>query len=97
MSSSGMAAGEMRSILVAIAIVMASACNQSTAPAEAPPPSGTLVADSATDTPATTSSSFTDRVWLRADAGSAPAAMQVYLSDGTLISDSCFETYDLSS
>ena len=94
--SSGMAAGEMRSILVAIAIVPTGACDRSTAPG-APPPSGTLVADSATDTPATTSSSFTDRVWLRADAGSAPAAMQVYLSDGTLISDSCFETYRLSS
>ena len=95
--SSGMAAGEMRSILVAIAIVMASACNQSTAPAEAPPPSATPVADSATDTPPRTTPSFTDRVWLRADAGSAPGAMQVYLSDGTLISDSCFETYRLSS
>ena len=95
--SSGMAAGEMRSILVAIAIVMASACNQSTAPAEAPPPSATPVADSATDTPPPTTPSFTDRVWLRADAGSAPGAMQVYLSDGTLISDSCFETYRLSS
>jgi len=95
--SSGMAAGEMRSILVAIAIVMASACNQSTAPAEAPPPSATPVADSATDTPPPTTPSFTDRAWLRADAGSAPGAMQVYLSDGTLISDSCFETYRLSS
>ena len=95
--SSGMAAGEMRSILVAIAIVMASACNQSTAPAEAPPLSATPVADSTTDTPPPPTPSFTDRVWLRADAGSAPAAMQVYLSDGTLISDSCFETYDLSS
>jgi len=95
--SSGMAAGEMRSILVAIAIVMASACNQSTAPAEAPPPSATPVADSATDTPPPPTPSFTDRVWLRADAGSAPGAMQVYLSDGTLISDSCFETYRLSS
>ena len=95
--SSGMAAGEMRSILVAIAIVMASACNQSTAPAEAPPPSATPVADSATDTPLPPTPSFTDRVWLRADAGSAPGAMQVYLSDGTLISDSCFETYRLSS
>ena len=96
-SRSGMAGSEMRTVLVAIAIVMTGACDRSTAPAEAPPPSATPVADSATDTPATPTPSFTDRVWLRADAGSAPGAMQVYLSDGTLISDSCFETYRLSS
>ena len=87
----------MRAVLVAIAIVMTGACDRSTAPAEAPPPSATPVADSAMDTPATPTPSFTDRVWLRADAGSAPGAMQVYLSDGTLISDSCFETYRLSN
>ena len=87
----------MRAALVAIAIVMTGACDRSTAPAEAPAPSATPVADSATDTPATPTPSFTDRVWLRADTGSAPGAMQVYLSDGTLISDSCFETYRLSS
>ena len=96
-SRSGMAGSDMRAILVAIAIVMTGACDRSTAPAEAPAPSATPVADSATDTPATPTPSFTDRVWLRADAGSAPGAMQVYLSDGTLISDSCFETYRLSS
>ena len=95
--SSGMAGGEMRSIFVAIAIIMTSACDRSTAPAEAPAPAATPVADSATDTPAPPTPSFTDRVWLRADAGSAPGAMQVYLSDGTLISDSCFETYRLSN
>ena len=87
----------MRAVVVAIAIVMTGACDRSTAPAEAPCHRPRAVADSATDTPATTTPSFTDRVWLRADAGSAPGAMQVYLSDGTLISDSCFETYRLSS
>jgi hypothetical protein len=92
---SGMAESEMRSILVAIAILTASACDRSTAPA--PAPSALPIADSAMNTPATPTPSFTDRVWLRADAGSAPGAMQVYLSDGTLISDSCFETYRLSS
>ena len=96
-SRTGTAGSEVRVLLVAIAIVMTGACDRSTAPAEAQPPSATPVADSATDTPATPTPSFTDRVWLRADAGSAPGAMQVDLSDGTLISDSCFETYRLSS
>jgi hypothetical protein len=95
--SSGMAGREMQTVLVAIAILTTSACDRGTAPAEAPVPSATPVADSATDTPATSTPSFTDRVWLRTDAGSAPGAMQLYLSDGTLLSDSCFETYRLSS
>ena len=95
--SSGMAGRDMRAVVVAIAIVMTGACDRSTAPAEAPLPSVMPVADSARDTPATTTPSFTGRVWLRAGAGSAPGAMQVYLSNGTLISDSCFETYRLSS
>jgi hypothetical protein len=95
--SSGMAGSGMPVVLVAVAIVITGACERSTAPAEAPPPSATPVADSATNTPATPTPSFTDRVWLRADAGSAPGAMQVYLSDRTLIADSCFETYRLSS
>ena len=88
-SRSGMAGREMRTILVAIATVTTAACDRSTAPAEAPLPSVMPVADSARDTPATTTPSFTGRVWLRADAGSAPGAMQVSLSNGTLISNSC--------
>ena len=91
------AGSEMLAVLVAIAILTASACDRSMPPAEAPPPSATPGADSATDMSAAPMPSFTDRVWLRADAGSAPGAMQVYLSDGTLIADSCFETYRLSS
>jgi len=42
-----------------------------------------------------TTAALTDRVWLRADTA-APGAIQVFLGNGTLISDSCFETYRLS-
>lgn len=42
--------------------------------------------------------SLTDRVWVRADdASDLPGSMQLFLSDGTLVSDSCWETYRLSS
>ena len=38
-----------------------------------------------------------NRVWVRADADSAlPGPMQIFLEDGTLVSDSCWETYRLS-
>ena len=38
-----------------------------------------------------------NKVWIRADADAAqPGPMQIFLGDGTLVSDSCWETYRLS-
>lgn len=38
-----------------------------------------------------------NKVWIRADAdASLPGPMQIFLGDGTLVSDSCWETYRLS-
>jgi hypothetical protein len=38
-----------------------------------------------------------NKVWVRADAdASLPGPMQIFLGDGTLVSDSCWETYRLS-
>jgi len=37
-------------------------------------------------------------VWVRAEADTGlPGKMQIFLSDGTLVSDSCWETYRLSN
>lgn len=41
-------------------------------------------------------SGLTDRVWVKADDAGLPGAMKVFLSDGTLIQDSCWETHRLS-
>ena len=87
----------MRSFVVAIAFLVTGACDRSAAPAGTAEPSSAPAVAPATESQATSTPSFTDRVWLRADPGSAPGAMQSFLSDGTLISDSCFETYRLSS
>ena len=97
--SSGMPARQpMRSVIVAIAVLVTGACDRSAAPAgTAAEPSSAPAIAPATESQATSTQSFTDRVWLRADAGSAPGTMQIFLSDGTLIADSCFETYRLSS
>ncbi len=39
-----------------------------------------------------------NRVWVRSDDESGmPGSMQIFLSDGTLVSDSCWETYRLSN
>lgn len=40
-------------------------------------------------------SPLTDRVWMRSDSTGMPGAMRVFLSDGTLLLDSCWETYRL--
>ncbi|HEV7291818.1 MAG TPA: hypothetical protein VGN79_05805 [Devosia sp.] len=38
-----------------------------------------------------------NKVWVRAEASdSLPGTMQIFLEDGTLVSDSCWETYRLS-
>ncbi len=38
-----------------------------------------------------------NKVWVRSDADPAlPGPMQIFLEDGTLVSDSCWETYRLS-
>jgi hypothetical protein len=38
-----------------------------------------------------------NKVWVRSDADeSLPGPMQIFLADGTLVSDSCWETYRLS-
>jgi hypothetical protein len=38
-----------------------------------------------------------DRVWVSTDETGLPGVMRIFLSDGTLVSNSCWETYRLSS
>jgi hypothetical protein len=41
---------------------------------------------------------FTDRVWTRVgDSDDLPGVIRIFLSDGTLVQDSCWETHRLSS
>lgn len=37
-----------------------------------------------------------DRVWARSDSTGLPGVMRIFLSDGTLVMDSCWETYQLA-
>jgi hypothetical protein len=59
-----------------------------------------LAEDSTTETPATSSPakrSFTNRVWVKTETGDLPGVMKIFLSDGTLVQDSCWETHRLST
>jgi hypothetical protein len=41
---------------------------------------------------------FTNRVWVKAgDEASRPGVIKIFLSDGTLVQDSCWETHRLSA
>ena len=59
----------------------------------------------ATPSPVTESSTdddegdeLTDRVWVKAgDEASLPGVVKIFLSDGTLVQDSCWETHRLSA
>jgi len=43
----------------------------------------------------TSKTGLTDRVWTRADDQGLPGVMKIFLSDGTLVQDSCWETHRL--
>jgi hypothetical protein len=53
--------------------------------------------EDATDEKGNSENPLLNKVWIRADAdASLPGPMQIFLGDGTLVSDSCWETYRLS-
>ena len=57
-----------------------------------------LAEEATTETATETQASrpgLVDRVWTRAD-GDLPGVMKIFLSDGTLVQDSCWETHRLS-
>lgn len=54
------------------------------------------VADCSPDTPGEVRPGFTDRVWARSGDSTFSGTMKIFLSDGTLVQDSCWETHRLS-
>ena len=39
---------------------------------------------------------LTNRVWVRSEDGQLPGSLKIFLGDGTLVQDSCWETHRLS-
>lgn len=39
---------------------------------------------------------FVGKVWIATDTSAAPGTLRIFLSDGTLVMDSCWETYRLA-
>lgn len=46
--------------------------------------------------PTEETSALVDRAWTRTDSTELPGILRIFLSDGTLMMDSCWETYRLS-
>jgi hypothetical protein len=44
-----------------------------------------------------TADSLTNKVWVKAGDDSLPGVIKIFLSDGTLVQDSCWETHRLSA
>ena len=69
--------------------------NQDISPApELPTP---VVADGAAADANAATRLLTDRVWTRSDLPELPGSMRVFLADGTLLIDSCWETYRIEA
>jgi hypothetical protein len=46
--------------------------------------------------PSLAEASLTDRVWTKSETGDLPGVIRIFLTDGTLVQDSCWETHRLS-
>jgi hypothetical protein len=53
-------------------------------------------AEDSADDPSPIKRTLTNRVWVKADSGDLPSVIRIFLADGTLVSDSCWETHRLS-
>lgn len=88
----------MKLFLVLLLILSGIGCRPAdTTPVEA---SGndTTAARTVSDFQSTDASpSWVNRVWTRTDTTGLPGVMRIFLADGTLVMDSCWETYRLAN
>lgn len=84
----------MSCLLLNVCLLLCNGCR----PAGDRPASGgeTAASDSADSPPAAPAAVLTDRVWVRSDTRDLPGVMRVFLRDGTMLLDSCWETYRLA-
>lgn len=83
----------MRTLLVLALLALGGCYAQAPEPTAAPEPTP------AAASPASPSDAAPDplagTVWIRTDAGAPPGEMRIFLADGTLVVDSCWEVYAL--
>jgi hypothetical protein len=72
-----------------LALLVLAACQ---APPETAAPAPAPAADALADP-----DPLVNTVWVRSDAGGPPGEIRIFLADGTLVQDSCWEVYALRS
>lgn len=85
----------MKQILFAAALLISGGCQPNQTPQR-----DTAHADSALLSPAEPDAwtdSLLNRVWVSTDAAAPPGSMRIFLAGGTLLMDSCWEVYRLST
>ena len=70
--------------IAAVAALVATACGAPSAPPPAAPPASAAPL------------AFVGTIWLSSDPAAVLGTMRIFLADGTLVMDSCFETYRLA-
>jgi hypothetical protein len=80
--------------VVFLLILCLPGCRAPERSAETPSPPATAMA-SAPGSEAQGGDALVNRVWVRADPGGPPGELRIFLSDGTLVQDSCGEVYAL--
>ncbi|MPZ18729.1 MAG: hypothetical protein GEV06_12555 [Luteitalea sp.] len=77
----------MRKKVAIVACLLLSACSDRTS--DTPPPQAEVAFEQ--EQPP-----FVGKVWMSTDAAAAPGALRIFLPNGTLLMDSCWETYRLA-
>ena len=87
----------MRLIATAAAIFFCAACGKSDVapPADAAPASPAAEMQASLE-PETAADPLLNKVWVMTPEDGRPGVMRIFLADGVLIQDSCWETYRLS-
>ena len=90
----------MKRMLLAATLLISGACQANETPdaaARADSAPLSAAASAAPGEPDASVDPLVNRVWVSIDGASPPGAMRVFLADGTLLMDSCWEVYRLSA
>ena len=85
----------MRMSAISTALILL-ACGDGKAGGRTPPDSGRATPGAGLPSSADSATVLTDRAWIRSDSTGLPGVMRIFLPDGTLLMDSCWETYRLA-
>lgn len=85
----------MRNALWIAGFLFLAACQPPAPAPEAAPPAPEASAAEAAEAVAPAADALVNTVWVRSDESGPPGDMRIFLADGTLVQDSCWEVYAL--